>query len=50
MHGAGGGQPSGPAHAMWVSGLRSRDAIEARVAISQLLKDSKACLGRVNSG
>jgi hypothetical protein len=49
MHGALGGQSRGPAHPMWVSGLRSRDAIETRAAISLLLKAAKFCREAINS-
>ena len=39
FHGAGGGHKAGPAHPSWKHGMRSREAVEMRRAIAQLVRE-----------
>jgi len=41
MHGAGGGQPPGPAHPAWKHGLRSREFMALRAEITRLQRETK---------
>ena len=41
VHGAGGGQPSGPAHPNWRHGERSGEAVTSRAQIGALLRECR---------
>ena len=41
LHGAGGGQPAGKAHPSWRHGMRSREWIEARREINDLMREAR---------
>lgn len=41
LHGAGGGHPAGKAHPSWRHGLRSREWIEARHQINELIREAR---------
>ena len=41
LHGAGGGHPPGSAHPSWRHGMRSREWIEARREINELIRETR---------
>lgn len=41
LHGAGGGHKAGPTHPQWKHGMRSREWVETRKAISELAREAR---------
>lgn len=41
VHGAGGGQPAGKAHPAWKDGMRSREWVEMRRAVNELVREAR---------
>lgn len=48
VHGAGGGQPPGPAHPNWCHGERSRAAMELRAMVNRLARECRDLLSRLD--
>lgn len=50
VHGAGGGQPPGPAHPNWRHGGRTKDAAALRAIVAELARESRELAQRLTGG
>jgi hypothetical protein len=41
VHGAGGGQPAGKAHPSWKHGMRSREWVEMRRSVNEMVREAR---------